>query len=194
MTKTGKAVAHFSRNVAAQVEGKLAYLVETGQLREADLDTVVDRMTATAVDAATTEAQRAVDHGSPVAARIGPIYTVADLRQWLTPPGAADLSEEAVRKRAKKRQLVAFLTDDRQWAFPAWQFDRAGGQLVTRDAVIELWRQLPTTGFLTDVDRAVWMSTRLRSLHGTPADHAAAHGADSPPLQDALSRLHARAA
>lgn len=194
MTKVAKIATHFNRNVTAQLEAKLDHLVRTGQVREADLDTLVDRMVATAVDAATTEAQRTVDHGSPVAARIGPIYTVADLRRWLTPPGGAGLSEEAVRKRAKKRQLVAFLTDDRQWAFPAWQFDRAGGQLLPRAAVIELWRRLPTTGFLTDVDRAVWMSTRLRSLGGTPADHVATNGAGSPPLQHALSRLHARAA
>lgn len=129
-----------------------------------------------------------------VGERIGPVYAVADLQRWLTPPGAPELSQEAVRKRVKQRQLVAFLTDDRHWAFPAWQFDRVAGQLLVRRDVVELWRRLPHEGFLTDADLAVWMATRLRSLGGTPAEHAASAGPDSEPLQAAVSRLTARAA
>lgn len=191
---TERAADRVGRAVATAVQSKLDHLEQTGVARSFDIQLLADRVTAAATDAAATEAQRAADNGSPVAARIGPVYTVTDLQRWLTPPGSPDLSPEAVRKRAKKRQLVAFLTDDHHWAFPAWQFDRVGGHLLPRDAVIALWQQLPTSGFLTDVDLAVWMATRLRSLEGTPAAHVAAHGADSPVLQHALSRLTARAA
>jgi hypothetical protein len=38
----------------------------------------------------------------------------------------------------------------------------------------------------------VWMATRLRSLEGTPSEHARMHGPASPPLLEALSRLRAR--
>lgn len=131
---------------------------------------------------------------SLVARRIGPIYTAQDLTQWLVAPGRAPLTGEAVRKRAKQRQLVAFHTDDQQWAFPAWQFDRAAGRLIPRVEVIGLWRRLPHESFLTDADLAAWMNTRLRALDGTPAAYANANGVRDPLLLDAVSRLRARAA
>lgn len=126
---------------------------------------------------------------SGLARRIGPVSTVDDLTRWLTPPGAPDLTGEAIRKRAKQRRLVAFRTDDRHWAFPAWQFDRLGRRLVPRDDVIALWWQLPAGGFLTDVDLAGWMATRFADLDGTPAEHAHRHGVASEPLRAAISRL-----
>ncbi|WP_052665119.1 hypothetical protein [Nitriliruptor alkaliphilus] len=159
-----------------------------------DLPSLSTKIVAAASDAAVSEAAACLAGGPPIAQRIGPIYLVADLTRWLPSPGTPPLSDEAVRKRIRQRQLVAFRTDDLMWAFPGWQFDRIGGQLVPRASVIELWKRLPTRGFLTDVDLAVWMATRLRILDGTPADHAHTHGADSPPLQRALSRLNARAA
>lgn len=84
---------------------------------------------------------------------------------------------------------MTFRTDDRHWAFPAWQFDRLGGRLVPRDDVIALWRQLPAGGFLTDVDLAGWMATRFADLDGTPAEHAHRDGVASEPLRAAISRL-----
>lgn len=104
------------------------------------------------------------------------------------------MSGEAVRKRALKRHLVAFRTDDGHWAFPAWQFSRAAGRLVVRDEVVALWCRLPHDGFLTDADLAAWMHTRLGSLDDTPAVYAHRRGADAPLLQQAVSRLRARAA
>lgn len=130
---------------------------------------------------------------SPLAERIGPVYRTEDLARWLTSAAAGPLTTEAVRKRAKARQLVAFRTDDGQWAFPAWQFDAVAGQLLPRQAVVALWRDLPHDGFLTDADLAAWMRTRQRSLDGTPAGHILAHG-HSPQLGAALARLVARVA
>ncbi len=132
---------------------------------------------------------------SALARRIGPIYTARDLARWLPPVGAGPLTDEAVRKRAKARQLAAFLTDDHRWAFPAWQFDRIGGQLVPRRAVLDVWERLPIDGFLTDVDLAAWMASRLRSLDdATPAEHAHRYGADDDRLVRAMARLRRRAA
>lgn len=130
---------------------------------------------------------------SPLAERIGPVYRTEDLARWLTSAAAGPLTTEAVRKRAKARRLVAFRTDDGHWAFPAWQFDAVAGQLVPRQAVVALWRDLPHDGFLTDADLAAWMHTRQRSLDGTPVGHVLAHG-NSAPLRAALARLFARVA
>lgn len=131
---------------------------------------------------------------SLVARRIGPVYTTHDLARWLVAPGRPPLTEEAVRKRAKQRRLVAFRTDDRQWAFPAWQFDRVAGRLVPRAEVIRLWQRLPHDGFLTGADLAAWMNTPQHALDGVPAEAAHAAGADATSLGQAVSRLRARAA
>lgn len=131
---------------------------------------------------------------SLVARRIGPVYTTHDLARWLVAPGRSPMTGEAIRKRAKQRQLVAFQTDDGQWAFPAWQFDRAAGRLVPRAEVIALWQKLPDDGFLTNADLAAWMSTAQHALGSTPAAFAHASGADDASLDTAVSRLRARAA
>lgn len=131
---------------------------------------------------------------SLVARRIGAVYTTHDLARWLVAPGRSPLTEEAVRKRAKQRRLVAFHTDDLQWAFPAWQFDRAAGRLVPRVEVIRLWQRLPHEGFLTSADLAAWMNTPQHALSGTPAASADAIEADDTILGQAVSRLRARAA
>lgn len=130
---------------------------------------------------------------SPLAERIGPVYRTENLARWLTSAAAGPLTTEAVRKRAKARQLVAFRTDDGHWAFPAWQFDAVAGQLVPRPAVVGLWQDLPHDGFLTAADLAAWMHTRQHSMDGTPVDHVLAHGR-SPQLRAALARLFARVA
>lgn len=132
---------------------------------------------------------------SVIGRRIGPVYSVADLARWLVKPGADLLTGEAVRKRAVKRQLVAFRTDDNQWAFPAWQFHAAAGRLVVRAEVIRLWRALPHDGWRTDVDLAAWMNTRLDSMdQAAPSGFAHVHGADHPLVTAAVSRLSAAAA
>lgn len=131
---------------------------------------------------------------SPLARRIGPVHTTDDLTRWLVAPGRRPLTTQAVRKRAKQHQLVGFVTDDRQWAFPAWQFDRAAGRLIPRQEVVALWQQLPHDGFLSDVDLAAWMNTRFESLRATPAERANRHGSDDEGLRAAVSRLRNRAA
>jgi len=131
---------------------------------------------------------------SLIASRIGPAYTTDDLSRWLVAPGRPPLTTQAIRKRAKRRQLVAFFTDDHQWAFPSWQFDRAGGRLISRHEVVSLWQRLPHDGVLTDADLAAWMNTAFASLDGTPAERADRRGADEAELAAAVSRLRARAA
>lgn len=132
--------------------------------------------------------------GSPLARRIGSVYRVEQLTRWLVAPGAQPLSEEAVRKRIKHHQLVAFRTDDRQWAMPGWQFDRIAGRLVPRGEVIGLWQRLPIGNLYTDADLAAWMNTRLAGLDATPASYANQHGIAAPALVAAVERLVARAA
>ena len=131
---------------------------------------------------------------SPLGRRIGPVYSTEDLARWLVAPGSAPLTTQAVRKRAKSHQLVGFLTDDRQWAFPAWQFDRAIGRLRPRSEIITLWRRLPHDSFLSAADLAAWMNTRLASLTATPAAYVDRHGAASSELDAAVSRLVSRSA
>ncbi|MGI8573957.1 MAG: hypothetical protein ACR2MA_01160 [Egibacteraceae bacterium] len=96
-------------------------------------------------------------------------------------------------QRAKQHRLVAFHTDDGQWAFPAWQFTRAAGRLIPRSEVLTLWRRLPHDSFLTGADLAAWMNTAFVALDGTPAARAHAAGADDALLGQALSRLLWRA-
>lgn len=129
---------------------------------------------------------------SPVARRVGPVYTCDDLTRWLVAPGRAPLSGEAVRKRAKLGTLVAFHTDDGQWAFPTWQFSAAAGRLIPRTEVIRLWSSLPHDGFLTAADLAAWMNTNFASLTTTPAERAHVAGADDQELMHAVSRLRQR--
>lgn len=131
---------------------------------------------------------------TPVADRIGAVYTLAQVRGWLTPPGAASLTGEAVRKRALKRQLVAFRTDDNQWAFPAWQFTPAAGQLIPNQHVIDLWQSLPHDAWRSAATLAGWMNTRLASMDGDPpAQHVRVHGVDEV-ARAAVARLRLGAA
>lgn len=156
-------------------------------------DVDAERLGAEATDWLLSAVQ-AVAGASPVGRRIGPVYTTDDLTRWLVSPGRAPLTTQAVRKRAKERRLVGFLTDDQHWAFPAWQFERAAGRLVPRTEVVRLWRQLPHEGFLSDADLAAWMNTRFAALGSTPWERADRSGADDPALRVAVSRLRSRAA
>ncbi len=127
---------------------------------------------------------------SALARRIGPVYSLAHLREWLTPPDAPPLTAEAVRKRAVKHTLIAFQTDDRQWAFPAYQFVDVAGHLIPRDDVIAVWQALPHDSWRSDATLAAWMTTRLASMDGHgPAEFAGRHGADHPLVADAIRRL-----
>lgn len=164
-------------------------LPEGGRIDEAD----VERLGSEAVDWLLSSLHM-TSGASPLGRRIGPVYSAEDLARWLVAPGSAPLTTQAVRKRAKSHRLVGFLTDDRQWAFPAWQFDRAAGRLLPRAEVIALWRVLPHNSFLSPADLAAWMNTELASLTTTPAAYADRHGAKSSELDAAVSRLVARAA
>lgn len=128
---------------------------------------------------------------SPVAQRIGPVYSIGDLTKWLPGP---PVTHEAIRQRAERGTLVAFRTSDRQWAIPAWQFRAANGQLVLVNAVVALWQALPHEGWLTDADLAAWMATGMSLLEGqTPAHWAAVQGLDDH-LHTLVSWLTQRAA
>jgi hypothetical protein len=136
---------------------------------------------------------RVTSASSAIAVRIGPVYLTADLCRHLVTAEGRRVGAGTIRRWARQGRLVSFLTDDGRWAFPSWSLDAVDGRLVPNRAVTELWAALPAGGFLTDVDRAIWMSTSLRGLGGTPAEHAREHGPGSPPLLAALSRLRARA-
>jgi hypothetical protein len=179
--KVAEATAAFREELHA----RLAHVPEPEQVDGTQLGTQAADWAAAALRAPGT---------SLLARRIGPVYAIGDLTRWLAAPGGEALTGEAVRKRALKRRLVAFRTDDAHWAFPAWQFDRAAGRLVPRQEVLSLWQALPHEGFLTDADLAAWMHTRLAGLDDTPALYAHRHGADAVPLQEAVSRLRARTA
>jgi hypothetical protein len=188
-------VAAYAHEISEDVRQTVLAVLSSGAIPSGALPDMAAALKSALRDIAAAETQLRAFGTSVLARRIGPVYTVEDLNRWLRGPGAGALSDEAIRKRARARQLVAFLTDDDRWAFPAWQFDRAGGQLVVRDDVTTLWKRLPSDGFLTGVDLAAWMATRLADLDGdTPAEYAHQHGVDSDPLVHAVSRLHARAA
>jgi hypothetical protein len=141
-------------------------------------------------EAAAFVAARHLRRGA-VAERIGPVYDTSALAEYLASPGDP-FETETVRKRANKRQLIAFRAGDGQWAFPAWQFDTIGGRLVPNPDVVALWSVLPHGRWMTDADLCMWMNTPLRSLGATPVGYARAAGTDASPLQGAVSRLHAR--
>jgi hypothetical protein len=126
-----------------------------------------------------------------VTERIGPVYGTQALAEYLAPAGSP-FDPETVRKRATKRQLVAFRTGDGQWAFPEWQFDAVGGVLTPNVDVVALWRLLPHGRWLADADLVMWLNTTLRSLDATPAERSRVAGADDPDLRRAVSRLRAR--
>lgn len=128
-----------------------------------------------------------------LADRIGPVFDAKAVAIYLAPPGHP-LTTEAVRQKAKRHDLVAFQSDDRQWLFPQWQFDTAAGELVPHAEVIDLWKQLPHDRWMSRANLAVWMNARLRSLAATPVEHVRGHGPAGPVLQRAVSRLRARAA
>jgi len=127
---------------------------------------------------------------SPIALRIGSVYTVDDLVSWLRHSGLGDAA--SVLHAAAERQLVGFLTTDGQWAFPEWSFERADSHLTVREEVAELWRELPHDGFLTDSDLCAWMNTRLVGLDNmAPATYMSLHGIQSQ-VRSAVRRLNAR--
>lgn len=180
-----------TREAALSLLERLEAVGVIDELDDADLDRVARR----AADVLASELTHAVTGMSELARRIGPVYAVEELCEHLTASGAPALTAEAVRKRVRQRTLVAFLTDDRQWAFPAWQFDPVAGQLVPNRDVIGVWQQLPHDGFLTAVDLAAWMKTKFERLpEGTPAETARRHGADHPALAQAIARVGQRAA
>lgn len=148
-----------------------------------------ERVSRRAVEYAVLQLRRP-DRRTPLADRIGPVYTLAELCGWLTPPGAPPLTAEAVRKRAVKQQLVAFRTDDNYWAFPTWQFAAVSGRLIVNHDVIALWTQLPHDGWRSAGTLAAWMNTRLSSMDAdAPAAFARLHGVTDPTVQAAVSRL-----
>lgn len=113
--------------------------------------------------------------------RIGPVYATADATGHLVTPKGNRVGASTVRRLARQGRLVAFKTNDDRWAFPSWSFDRTGGLLHVNEDVLALWEALPAGGFLTDMDRAVWMATPLRALGGTPVEYVRQHGVASPP-------------
>jgi hypothetical protein len=130
--------------------------------------------------------------GHPMADRVGAVYSTDDLARWLAAGDRRHMTTEAVRKRTKQRQLVAFRTDDRRWAYPAWQFDALSGRLQSQGPVIALWQQLPHET-MDEADLVVWMATRLRDLDAAPHERARTHGVGDEALTAAVSRLRARA-
>ncbi|CAN5411101.1 hypothetical protein BH23ACT9_BH23ACT9_28430 [soil metagenome] len=179
-----------AERVGTNVRDVLLKLTRQGVLSVADLaDLADDQVSARAVAYAVGSL-----HPTPVADRIGAIYTLAQVRHWLRPPGTPSLTSEAVRKRALKHQLVAFRTDDNQWAFPAWQFTPAAGQLIPNQHDIDLWQSLPHDGWRSAATLAAWMNTRLASMDGqTPAQHVRVNGVDEV-ARAAVARLRVGAA
>jgi hypothetical protein len=132
--------------------------------------------------------------GNALAARIGPTYHAEQLARYLPGVDAKAITEEAVRKRAKQHQLVGFLSADRVWLFPQWQFTTAIGRLEPIADVISAWADLPHDGVLAEVDLVAWMATRRRDLDGSaPAQWAAERGYDDR-LRRAVRSVRRRAA
>lgn len=128
---------------------------------------------------------------SPLARRIGPVFGVDDLVRWIRRPSGL-ATAVSVSVAAGRKELVAFLSSDGEWAFPEWAFERVDGHLELRDGVAELWRALPHDGFLTAADLCAWMNTRFVGLSGTtPAAYVSIHGMDES-VMDAVGRLNAR--
>lgn len=123
------------------------------------------------------------------AARVGPVFSVADLARWLDP----ERSPSEIRSLVQRRELVAFGTDDGELAFPAWQFDIHDQRLRSHGSVVGLWQQLPHDGFLTAADLAVWMTGKLLSLGASPVGFVLYNGGTATELDDAVSRLRRRA-
>lgn len=179
-----------AEKIGNNVRDALLKLARLGALSERELEDLADdQVSARAVAYAVASLRP-----TPVADRIGPVYTLAQIREWLTPPGVALLTGEAVRKRALKHQLVAFRTDDNQWAFPAWQFTPTAGQLIVNRHVTGLWQSLPHDSWRSAATLAAWMNTRLASMDGqTPAQHVRVHGVDDV-ARAAVARLRVGAA
>ncbi len=170
-------------HAVARFRRRLEEYAETHQLSH-------DRAVQIARQAVDFAAARELYRGE-IAGRVGPVYNVEALAEYLT---VKTMTSEAVRKRAKELRLVAFQTDDRHWLFPAWQFDSAGGQLVPNARVIALWQQLPHGGWMDAANLTVWMNTTMRGLGVTPVERARERGADDRALGEAVSRLRARSA
>lgn len=176
-----------ANRIGDQAGKRIAQLLRRGEIAvgDDDIQRIADRAAEYAVMSLQTPPVR-----SRIAQRIGPVYGVRDLTEWLVAPGDTPLTGEAIRKRAVQGHLVGFQTDDRQWAFPAYQFDPIAGRLVVRDEVVAVWTALPHDEWRTDVDLAAWMNTRLATMEGrTPAAFARVHGDDHPLISQAILRL-----
>jgi hypothetical protein len=194
MSRVDAAVDRVAAVTREATRAALERLEAAGVIERLD-DSTLERAAMRAADMAAAELARAAAGTSQLALRIGAVYAVDELCEYLTPPGERPLTAEAVRKRVKQHSLVAFLTDDRHWAFPAWQFDQLAGRLVPNRDIVTLWQRLPHAGFLSDADLAAWMNTRFAGLpENTPAATARHHGADRPQLTNAVARLTQRAA
>jgi hypothetical protein len=171
--------------LSERILGKLSETV--GRLSDTDLEEV-------ATESASLLSAKLRRGDNALARRIGPTYRVEQLTRYLPGTDALPLTGEAVRKRVAQHRLVAFLSQDRLWLFPQWQFTTAIGRLVPIDAVIEAWVELPHDGVLADVDLVAWMATRRKDLDGmTPAQWAASHGYDDR-LRRAVQSVRRRAA
>jgi len=133
------------------------------------------------------------NRANPIAERIGPAYRVKQLARYLPGGDTRALTDQAVYKRAKQHQLVAYRSREGVWLFPAWQFKRTAGRLVPIGPVIKAWVDLPHEGVLADVDLVLWMATRRQDLDSlTPAQWAASHGYDDS-LRQAVRSVVRRA-
>lgn len=175
------------RVLSVKILGKLAEADLTSEPSEADLEAI-------AAESVGLLTARLAHARNPLAERIGPTYRAEQLARYLPGVDAKPWTTEAIRKRAKKHQLVAFQSDDRVWLFPQWAFTVGVGRLVPIKAVTSTWQDLPHHGVLADVDLVAWMATRRRDLDGqTPARWATTHGYDDR-LRGAVRSVRRRAA
>ncbi len=166
------------------VESYAAHLIRRGET----LEEVGDP------DALARTIERVLPRPNRYAARIGPVYTVGQLRYALPGAGKSPISEQAVRNRIDSGRLIAFKTADDRWAAPAFQFRVRPGGLEVREPVIALWRRLPMGGPIATVDLVAWLTGRRRDLEDTtPLQWLEKHGLDDR-LERAAGQLRRRAA
>lgn len=157
------------------------------RLSEADLEALAEESAGLLVS-------KLAPAANPLAARIGPTYRAEQLARYLPGLDTKSITGEAVRKRARHNQLVGFLSADRVWLFPQWQFRTAVGRLEPIEEVIAVWADLPHDGVLAEVDLVAWMATRRKDLDScAPAQWASEHGYDER-LRHAVRSVRRRAA